>query len=54
LVNSSFVEAIQPWLTGEYGLRVKGGKQYTVTRTYKKNLKLLAASWIGTDTFLSE
>ena len=54
LVNISFVEEIQPWLTGEYGLRVRGGKQYTVTRTYKKNLKLLAASWIGTDTFLSE
>jgi two-component system LytT family response regulator len=54
LVNSSFVEEIQPLLTGEYGLRLKGGKQYTVTRTYKKSLKLLAASWIGTDTFPSE
>jgi len=54
LVNSSYVEEIQPWLTGEYGLRVKGGKEYTVTRTYKKNLKSLAAYWIGTDTFLAE
>jgi len=54
LVNSSYVEEIQPWLTGEYGLRVKGGREFTVTRTYKKNLKSLAAFWIGTDTFLTD
>jgi DNA-binding LytR/AlgR family response regulator len=54
LVNRSFVEEIQPWPTGEYGLRIKGGKEYTVTRTYKKNLKSLAEFWIGTDTFLGE
>ncbi len=48
LVNSSFVEEIRPFPTGEYGLRVKGGKEYTVTRTYKKNLKSLAEFWIGT------
>jgi two-component system LytT family response regulator len=53
LVNTSFVEEIKPYPTGEYGLRVKGGKEYTVTRTYKKNLKSLAEFWIGTDTFLS-
>jgi len=54
LVNSTFVEEIRPRLTGEYSLRVKGGKEYTVTRTHKKNLKLLTKSWIGTDSFLSE
>jgi len=35
-------------------LRVKGPreqKEYTVTRAYKKNLKLLAKSWIGTENF---
>jgi DNA-binding LytR/AlgR family response regulator len=47
LVNASFVEEIRPCSTGEYGLRVKGGKEYTVTRTYKKNLKSLAEFWIG-------
>jgi two-component system, LytTR family, response regulator len=52
LVNSSFVEEIKPYSTGEYGLRVKGGKEYTVTRTYKNNLKSLAEFWIGTETFL--
>jgi two-component system LytT family response regulator len=54
LVNSSFVEEIQPCSTGEYVIRIKGGKEYTVTRTYKKNLKSLAEFWIGTDNFLSE
>jgi two-component system, LytTR family, response regulator len=54
LVNTAFVEEIQPCQTGEYELRVKGGKQYTVTRTYKKNLKSLAEFWIGTGGFLTE
>jgi len=54
LVNRSFVEEIQPWLTGEYGLRLKGGKEYKVTRTYKQNLRLLAEVWIGADSFLAE
>lgn len=54
LVNTTFVEEIRPWLTGEYGLRVKGGKEYAVTRTYKKNLKSLAEFWIGMDTFLAD
>jgi two-component system LytT family response regulator len=47
LVNASFVEEIQPQATGEYGLRLKGGKQYTVTRTYKANLNGLASTWIA-------
>ncbi len=54
LVNTSFVEEIRPYLTGEYGLRIKGGKEYTVTRTYKKNLKSLAEYWIASDAFLAE
>jgi two-component system, LytTR family, response regulator len=47
VVNTSFVEEIRPLSTGEYCLRVRGGKEYTVTRTYKKNLKSLAEFWIG-------
>jgi two-component system LytT family response regulator len=54
LVNAALVEEIQPWSTGEYVLRVRGGREYTVTRTYKKNLQLLAQSWIGTDGFVDE
>jgi two-component system LytT family response regulator len=48
LVNTSFVQEIRPLSTGEYCLRVDGGKEYRVTRTYKKNLKSLAEFWIGT------
>jgi two-component system LytT family response regulator len=51
LVNTSFVEEIKPLSTGEYCLRIEGGKEYTVTRTYKKNLKSLADFWIGTGAF---
>jgi DNA-binding LytR/AlgR family response regulator len=54
LVNTSFVEEITPYSTGEYGLRVKGGKEYTVTRTYKKNLKSLAEFWIGAGAFFPD
>jgi DNA-binding LytR/AlgR family response regulator len=51
LVNTSFVEEIRPLSTGEYRLRVEGGKEYTVTRTYKKNLKSLAEFWMGKGAF---
>ncbi|HZW91730.1 MAG TPA: LytTR family DNA-binding domain-containing protein [Candidatus Eremiobacteraceae bacterium] len=54
LVNSAFVVELQPWSTGEYILLVKGGGRYRVTRTYKKNLQLLAESWIGTNGFFVE
>jgi two-component system LytT family response regulator len=52
LVNASFVEELHPLPTGEYTLRLKGGKEYTVTRTYKNNLKDLAICWIGSDGFV--
>ena len=51
LVNAAFVEEIQPWSTGEYVLRIRGGREYTVTRMYKQNLHRLAESWIGTHGF---
>jgi two-component system LytT family response regulator len=54
LVNASFVQEIRPCATGEYELRVRGGKEYTVTRTYKKNLKALARFWMGTGNFLAD
>lgn len=46
IVNISAVEEIEPLSTGEYRLRVRGGKEYLVTRTYKDNLRDLAQpSW---------
>ncbi len=54
LVNAAMVEEMHPLSTGEYALRVRGGRQFTVTRTYKKNLQLLAQLWIGMEDFLAE
>jgi len=50
LVNRSHVEAIKPEVSGDYLLTVSGGREYTVTRTYKANLRDLAVSWLGTAT----
>ena len=49
VVNISAVEEIQPLPTGEYRLRVKGGEEYLVTRTYKTNLRDLAQLWVGSE-----
>lgn len=54
LINSSMVEEVRPSATGEYLLRLRGGKQYTASRSYKKNLSGLAEFWIGTSAFASE
>jgi DNA-binding LytR/AlgR family response regulator len=49
LVNASWVEELRPGGTGECILLLKGGREYTVSRTYRCNLKRLAQAWIGTD-----
>lgn len=47
LVNRAFVETVKALPTGEYLLKMTNHKYYTLTRTYKHNLKVLADSWIG-------
>jgi DNA-binding LytR/AlgR family response regulator len=47
IVNVSCVEKIAPRVTGDYDLRLKNGKQYTVSKLYKTNLRLLADLWLG-------
>lgn len=54
LVNAAHVEEIYPGATGEYVLRVSGGKQFVVSRTYKRNLRALAQSWIGLGSFVDD
>ena len=49
VVNTSAVEEIQPLPTGEYRLRIRGGMEYSVTRTYKHNLRDLAQLWVGSE-----
>jgi len=53
LVNIAFVVEIKTYSTGKYGLRVRGGKEYAVTRGYKKNLKSLTEFRIGSGAFLA-
>src|SRR5262249_14911602 len=47
IVNISAGGEIQHFSTGEYRLRMKCGMEYTVTRTYKDNLRNLAQLWVG-------
>jgi DNA-binding LytR/AlgR family response regulator len=49
LVNAVCVEEIQQSIRGDCLLRLSGKKEYSVSRTYRKNLRYLAQSWIGTD-----
>lgn len=50
LVNIAHVEELRRCDTGSYLLRVSGGKEYPIARSYKENLKLLAPSWLGVET----
>lgn len=51
LINSVLVQEVRPCLSGEYVLRLQGGKEYTASRSYKRNLGSLAEFWIGTASF---
>ncbi|HET9698202.1 MAG TPA: LytTR family DNA-binding domain-containing protein, partial [Terriglobales bacterium] len=51
LVNSSHVEHFSPLFSGEYSLTMRGGQRFTVSRTYKKNLRLFAGLGIGSESF---
>jgi DNA-binding LytR/AlgR family response regulator len=54
LVNGSMVEEMYPCANGEYRVRLKGGSEYPVARSYRKNLKWLADFWIGSKGFLGD
>ena len=54
VVNASLVEEIEPLSTGEYRLRVKGGQEYIVTRTYRGNLRFIAHLWLGPNIFAAD
>ncbi len=51
IVNASLVEEILTLSTGDNIVRIKGGKEFAVSRTYKKNLRSLTPLWIGTTSF---
>lgn len=41
MVNIDRIRDVQPWFTGEYIVRMKSGKELTLTRTYRDNLRKL-------------
>jgi len=51
IVNLDFIRDVQPWFTGEYIVRMRGGKELTLTRSYRHNLKrLLGQAVTGADS----
>jgi DNA-binding LytR/AlgR family response regulator len=47
LVNAAKVEEVRRLSTGEHSLRLINGEVYTVTRTYRQNLRNLSPTCIG-------
>jgi DNA-binding LytR/AlgR family response regulator len=54
IVNSAFVEEIVTLSSGDSVVRVQGGMEFGVSRTYKKNLHSITPLWIGTNGFRGE
>ncbi|HWO30651.1 MAG TPA: LytTR family DNA-binding domain-containing protein [Candidatus Acidoferrum sp.] len=54
LVNTACIQEIEPSLAGEYLLRTTEGKEYAVSRTYKRNLRFAAHIWMGGDELFAE
>jgi two-component system LytT family response regulator len=49
IVNVDHIRNIEPWFTGEYIVRMNSGKELTLTRSYRDNLRRL----MGEDASLS-
>jgi DNA-binding LytR/AlgR family response regulator len=54
VINAAFVEEIVTGPTGERHVRMSGGGQLAVSRTYKKNLRSISALWIGANSFQTQ
>jgi two-component system, LytTR family, response regulator len=51
IVNMECIREVEPWYTGEYIIRLSNGKEFSVSRKYKENLKKIAALTIGAADF---
>jgi DNA-binding LytR/AlgR family response regulator len=54
IVNAAFVEEILTLNNGDSTVRMQGGMEFGVSRTYKKNLRSITPLWIGTNGFRGE
>lgn len=51
IINALFVEEIVSLSSGDNVVRIKGGMEFPVSRTYKENLRSITPLWIGTGSF---
>lgn len=49
LVNTTLVKDLRRDHTGTYVLRTTDGREHPVGRAYKRNLKMIARSWLGAE-----
>jgi two-component system LytT family response regulator len=54
VVNSAHVAEIRHSYTGEYWLKLRNGKEFPVTRSYKNDLGALASLWLGAERAFAE
>lgn len=54
IINTLFVEEILSLSSGDNIVRIKGGLEFPVSRTYKENLRSITPLWIGTNGFRAE
>jgi two-component system LytT family response regulator len=47
IVNVSFIRDLRPWFTGEYIVRLRNGKELTLTRTHRDALRRLMGKPAG-------
>ncbi|MGB7438700.1 MAG: LytTR family DNA-binding domain-containing protein [Candidatus Acidiferrum sp.] len=53
-INGAFVEEILTSPSRENVVRLKGGMEFSVSRTYRRNLHAITPLWIGTNGFHME
>ena len=51
IINAAFIEEIFTMTSGDSVVRIKGGMEFPVSRTYKENLHSITPLWIGTNGF---
>jgi len=47
IVNIECIQDLRPWFTGEYIVSLKSGRELTLTRTYRVNLRRLMGDEAG-------
>lgn len=52
IINKLWAEEFRPRSAGEYLVRLRGGQEYIVTKSHKKNLESLADLWFGNNVRL--